>query len=81
VVIGIRPIVHVALPTQNGAWERGYLVVEYFNQYLDNHGNREHFLGVEVNLGTCYHHILISISKLFQHYILLLHGLGFETKA
>ncbi len=31
VVIGIKPILHVPLPKQNGTWECGYLSVEYFN--------------------------------------------------
>ncbi len=44
-IIGIKPIVHVPLPKPNGAWECGYLVVEYFNEYLDKCGNREHCFG------------------------------------
>ncbi len=64
-VIGIKPIVHVPLPPQNGAWECGYLVLEYFSQYMDKRGDKEHYHGVEVSLKTCYHHILTTISKLF----------------
>jgi hypothetical protein len=79
-IIGIRPIIHVPLPPQNGTWECGYLVVEYFNQYLDKHGNREHYFGVEVSFETCYHHIFTTISNLFGHCILLPHGLTFGAK-
>jgi hypothetical protein len=64
VIIGIRLIVDVPLPPQNGAWECGYLIVKYFSQCLDKCGDREHCLGVEVNLETCYHHIFTIISKL-----------------
>jgi hypothetical protein len=80
VVIGIMPIVQVPLPPKNGAWECGYLIVEYFNQYLDKHGNKEHCPNVEVSLETCYHYILTAISKFFQHCILLPHGSTFGTK-
>jgi hypothetical protein len=30
-VIGIKPIIHVPLPPQNGTWEFGCLVLEYFS--------------------------------------------------
>ncbi len=65
---------------QNGAWECGCLIVEYFNQYLDKCGNREHCPIVEVGPKTCYHHIFITISNLFRHCILFLHGSTFGTK-
>jgi hypothetical protein len=64
-IIGIKPIVHVPLPPQNGTWEFGCLVLEYFSQYLDKHGDKQHYFGVEVSLKTCYHHILTTTSKLF----------------
>jgi hypothetical protein len=44
-------------------------------------GNKEHCPDVEVNLKTCYHHILTAISNLFEHYILILHGSTFGTRA
>jgi hypothetical protein len=31
VIIGIGPIVNVPLPSHNGTWECGYLVVKYFS--------------------------------------------------
>ncbi len=65
-VIGIRPIVHVALPPYNGAWECGYLAKEYFSQYIDKHGDREHCHPMEVNPKTCYDHILTTIFNLFH---------------
>ncbi len=64
-------------------WNMGmwYLVVEYFCEYLNKCGNKEHCHGVEMSPKTCYHHILTSISNLFQHYILPLHGSAFGTRA
>jgi hypothetical protein len=48
---------------------------------MDKCGNREHCPSVEVSPETCYQHILIAISNLFQHCILLPHGSTFGTKA
>jgi hypothetical protein len=79
-VIGIMPIVHVPLPPQNGAWECGYLVIEYFSQYLDKCGDKEHYPSVEVSPETCYRHFLTTILKLFWHYIILSHGSTFGTR-
>jgi hypothetical protein len=64
----------------DGAWKCGYLVVEYFSQYLDKCGDREHCSGEEVSIETCYHHILTTISNMFQHCILLPDGSTFGTK-
>jgi hypothetical protein len=52
-----------------------------FQSVLGQHGDKEHYPGVEVSPETCYHHIFIAISKLFRHYILLSHGSSFGTRA
>jgi hypothetical protein len=69
-----------AIAQIDGAWECGYLVVEYFSQYLDKCGDKEHCYGVEMSIETCCHHILTTISNMFQHCILLPHGSVFGTK-
>ncbi len=69
-VIGIRPIIHVPLPKQNGAWGCGYLVVECFSQYLDKCGDREHCPSVEVSpenlLLTYFHNYFKYVPTLYS---------------
>ncbi len=40
-------------------------ILEYFSQYMDKRGDKQHYFGVEVSLKTYYHHIFTTTSKLF----------------
>lgn len=63
----IDSIVRVPVPEQESSWECGYLVVEYFKQYLEKRGNDEHGNNdcVKVSSETCCHHVLTTISNIF----------------
>lgn len=48
-MINLKLIIHLLVHLEKGSWERGYLVVEKFVNYLHRHGDRDRLVGIDVS--------------------------------